>query len=92
MRYSRILILSRTPPATSYVASTFHPTIGQCAHQYLCNTTTPELGMISPRNKEQAGLHIAKDTQISQANTVGFIRPSRSWEKLNAKLVGSSNS
>ena len=33
--------------------------------------------MISPRNKEQAGLHIAKDTQISQANIVGFIRPSK---------------
>ena len=28
--------------------------------------------MISPRNKEQAGLHIAKDTQISQANIVGL--------------------
>ena len=33
--------------------------------------------MISPRNKEQAALHIAKDTQISQANIVGFIRPSK---------------
>jgi len=32
--------------------------------------------MISPRNKEQESLQIAKDTQISQADTVGFIRPS----------------
>ena len=36
----------------------------------------PRAGYDSPRNKEQAGLHIAKDTQIIQANTVGFIRPS----------------
>ena len=38
--------LIRTRPATSYVAATFHPTIGQRAHQYLSNTATPELGMI----------------------------------------------
>ena len=64
----------------------------------------PQYGHDSPRNKEQAGLHIAKDTQnttkptqlglsgeqwINQANTIGFIRPSRSWERLNAKLVSS---
>ena len=31
----------------------------------------------SPRNKEQAGLHIAKDTKnTDQDNIVGFIRPS----------------
>ena len=31
----------------------------------------------SPRNKEQAGLDIAKDTQhTAKLNTVGFIRPS----------------
>ena len=33
-------------------------------------------GHDSPRNKEQAGLHIAKGTQNIQASTVGFIRPS----------------
>ena len=38
--------LVRNHPATSYVAATFHPTIGQRAHQYLSNTATPELGMI----------------------------------------------
>ena len=52
----------------------------------------PRAGQDSPRNKEQVGLHIANDTQISQANTVGFIRPSRSCEKLNAKLVRSLKS
>ena len=66
----------------------------QCCH--------PRAGHDSPRNKEQAGLHIAKDTkntakptqlglsghqQDNQANMVKFIRPSRSWERLNAKLV-----
>ena len=33
-------------PATSYIAATFHPTIGQHAHQYLSNAATPKLGMI----------------------------------------------
>ena len=56
----------------------------------------PRAGHDSPRNKEQVGLHIAKNTQNtakptqlglsghqqdSQANMVRFIRPSRSWEK-----------
>ena len=36
----------RTHPATSYIVATFHPTIGQHAHQSLNNTATPELGMI----------------------------------------------
>ena len=67
----------------------------------------PELGMILQGIREQAGLHIAKDTQNtakptqlglsrhqqdSQANMVRFIRPSRSWERLNAKLVSSLQS
>ena len=47
-------------PATSYVAATFHPTIGQRAHQSLSNTATPELGMIPPGIRVNAGLHIAK--------------------------------
>ena len=41
----------------------------QCCH--------PRARHDSPRNKEQAGLHIVKDTQnTDQANTVGFIRTS----------------
>ena len=61
--------------ATSYVVAMFHPTIGQCAHQSLSNTATPELGMISSRNKGTlANSYIAKGaTKLSQANTVGFI-------------------
>ena len=43
---------SEARPATSYVTTTFHPTIGQCAHQSLSITTTPNLGMIPSRNKE----------------------------------------
>ena len=52
LKHKIYLSLSNTYPATIYVAATFHPTIGQCAHQSLSNTATPELGMISPRNKE----------------------------------------
>ena len=61
----------------------------------------PQAGHDSPRNKELTILHIAKGTQFSQANTVGFIKrttdyPSQqSWVyqaiqelgKANAKLV-----
>ena len=62
--------------ATHYVASTFHPTIGECAHQSLRNIATPELGMISSRNKGTlADSYISKGaTKLDQANTVGFIR------------------
>ena len=42
----KIVILRRSFLATRYVAATFHPTIGQCAHQPLNNTTTPKSGMI----------------------------------------------
>ena len=52
--------LIRNHLATSYVAATFHPTIGQRAHQSLSNTTTPELGMIPQGIRVKAGLHIAK--------------------------------
>ena len=38
--------LVRTHPATSYVVETFHPTIGQHAHQSLSNIATPDMGMI----------------------------------------------
>ena len=49
-----------TRPATSYVAATFHPTIGHRAHKSLSNTATPELGMIPQGIRVKAGLHIAK--------------------------------
>ena len=49
---TRILILKISWPTTSYVTTTFHSTIGQCAHQSLSNTATPELDMIPTRNKE----------------------------------------
>ena len=50
IKYKIILILKRSWPATNYVAATFHPTIGQCAHQSLSIIATPKLGMISTRN------------------------------------------
>ena len=52
--------LLRTAPTTSYVTATFHPTIGQHAHQYLSNTATLELGMIPQEIRVKAGLHIVK--------------------------------
>ena len=74
----------KNSPATSYVAATFHPTIGQCAHPSLSSTATPELGMIPSRIRVNCRLtHSQGDTnskltqlgftgfqQTSQANTV----------------------
>ena len=67
----------KNPPATSYVATTFHPTIGQCAHQSLSTTSTPELGMIPQGTKEhQAPTHSQLHIKPSYAkNTFGFITP-----------------
>ena len=49
MKYrQQTYLLMNNPPATSYVAATFHPTIGHLAHQSLSNASTPELGMIPP--------------------------------------------
>ena len=58
----RYLSYEEACPATSYVAATFHPTIGQCAHQSLKNTAILDLGMIPTRNKGTlVDSHIAKD-------------------------------
>ena len=47
MKYRQQTYLSvKNSFATSYVAATFHPTIGQRAHQSLSNAATLELGMI----------------------------------------------
>ena len=62
-------------PSTSYVAAMFHPTIGQRAHQSLSNAVTPELGMIPPRVRVNADLHIVEGHN-QQTNTTGFTRPS----------------
>ena len=62
----------------------------------------PRGGHDSPRNKGTSRLtqNTAKLTQLglsghqqdNQANMVRFIRPSKSWERLNAKLVSSLQS
>ena len=52
IKYKGILILKGIWLATSYVAATFHPTIGQCAHQSLNTTTTLEMGMIPQVTRE----------------------------------------
>ena len=53
----------------------------QCCH--------PQAGHDSPRNKVLSRFTHIQGTQINQADTIGFIRLSRRWEKLNAKLVSS---
>ena len=68
----RYLYLKEVFSITSYFATTFHPTIGQCAHQYLNSTATLEMGMIPTRNKEHQQAHTqtilqpnsAKQTQL----------------------------
>ena len=86
----RYLSLTEACFATSYVATTFHPTIGQCAHQSLSNTATPEMGIVPQgiRGNQQAHtyprIHKTQPSQHSwvyQANT--------ELERLDAKLVSS---
>ena len=50
IKYKGYLYLKEYCPSTSYVTTTFHPTIGQCAPYSLNITATPELGMISIGN------------------------------------------
>ena len=74
IKHTRILILRKSCPATSYVDATFHPTIGQRAHQSLSTTATPKLGMIPTRYKGTiTDSHTARPYIHSQANTqLGF--------------------
>ena len=64
IKYTIILIWKRSWPATSYVAATFYPTIGQCAHQSLSITATLEFGMIPQGTREITGSHIAQNQNI----------------------------
>ena len=57
IKYTRILIWKRSWSTSSNVATTFHPTIGQCAHQSLIIMATPELGMIPQGSREQQQAH-----------------------------------
>ena len=93
IKYTRILIWKRSWSTTSYIVATFHPTIGQCAHQSLSITTTSELGMIPQGTREITGSHIAQNQNIhSQANTqLGFTecpsKPIRNWVLQAAKAT-----
>ena len=88
MKYrQQTYLLVKKLSATSYVAATFHPTIGQRAHQSLSNTATPEMGMIPPRIRVNVGLHIARGhTQPNQHRWVYQAihnRPSQHSPKTN---------
>ena len=73
----RYLSYEEARPAKSYVATTFHPTICQCAHQPLNITATPELGMIPQCTREQQAY-----TQQYHTSTV---KPTHSWVSLTIK-------
>ena len=78
-------------PTTSYVAAMFHPTIGQCAHQFISTTSTPNLGMISTRNYGTTGSHIAKNTsKLSQAKHSWVYQAAKVVEMRIAKLMSST--
>ena len=70
--------LIQNSSATSYVAATFHPTIGQRAHQSLNNAATSELGMVPQGIRVNAGLHIAKVFQSAKPTQQGPTKSSRS--------------
>ena len=74
----KITYLMMNSSATSYVAATFHPTIGQRAPLISQQRCHPRAGHDSPRNKGTSKLtHSQGYVKHSQANTIGFIRPSR---------------
>ena len=74
IKYTRILIWKQRWLATSYIATTFHPTISQCAHHSLNITATLELGMIPQGTREIIGSRIAQKPKHPQSSqhTVGF--------------------
>ena len=87
-----MIILGEACLATSYIVVTFHPTIGQCAHQSLSNTATPELGMIPTRNKGTlAESHIDKDITRTQPSQHSWVyQATKGMERMTAKLVSST--
>ena len=89
----RILILEEACLATSYVAATFHPTIGQCAHQSLSIISNTELGMILKRNKGTLqDSHIAKDTTKTHPSQHSWVyQVGKELERLTTKLVSSTS-
>ena len=91
-KIQEIFILKEACLATSYVAATFHPTVGQCAHYFLSTTPTLELGMIPTRNKGTlADLHIAKDTTKKQSGQhIWVYQAAKELERLTTKLLCST--
>ena len=72
MKYRQQDYLLVKNPATSYVAATFHPTIGQLAHQSLSNAATPELGMIPPRIRVNCRLPHSQGDTNNKPTQLGF--------------------
>ena len=74
MKYrQQTYLLVKNSSATSYVTATFHPTIGQRAHQSLSNAATPELGMIPPRIRFICRLTHSQGTQSANQTQLGLI-------------------
>ena len=82
---------SKMDKITYLMMNSIHNQLRRCKvppyHRPACSLISqqrclPELGMILQGIRELVGLHIARDIQKhSQANTVGFIRPLRSWRR-----------
>ena len=81
-RHNQEYSSNKTHPTTSYVAATFHPTIGQRAHQSLSNTATPELGMIPQGIRVKASLHIAKVHKTAKSTQLGLSGYLGNWGNL----------
>ena len=73
MKYrQQTYLLAKNSSATSYVAATFHPTIGQRAHQSFSNAATPVLGMIPPRIRVNYKLPHSQGDTNSKPTQLGF--------------------
>ena len=89
LKHKKYLSLSEYCLTASNVAATFHPTIGQCAHQSLSNTTTLELGVIPPRNKELSSLTHSQEYNQTQPSQHSWIY--QATDKQANILLGLSN-
>ena len=88
---------SKIDKITYFIKNSFHNQQRRCNvpsnHRPACSLISqqrchPRVGHDSPRNKGTSRLTLSQGyRKHSQSNTVGFIRPSRSWERIKAKLV-----
>ena len=87
----RILISEEACPETSYVAATFHPTIGQCAHQYLSSTATSSWELFPQGIRNSRRLTHSKGYHKIQPSQHSWVyQATKEMERLTTNLVSSS--